>query len=369
MGRTNRPTGAVYDNGTWMGWKYDGNSNIARQVVLTGFDADNDGLPDVWELQNGISFASGTGSNGPGADNDNDGWSNYQEYLAGTNPNDPLSVPSIPAGAASYQSAPLVRLILPPASGGAHAKLKARVWDNEANPAALKLEYFHTASSEWRTATLLKLDNLPVTPTTKAASTAAGTTHDFLWDALTDFGPNHNAITYLRIQGADFNTGAVSETTPFSLNTTGDFDGDGIPDTWEIANSLDPNDATGPHGAAADLDNDGLNTFGEYVFGLNLTASDAKDAATTSTAINPADGKRYLNLTYRKRLDAAANGLTYSVQTSTDLINWTANGPDVEAVSTSPSGDGITELVTVRIKPPLEDADVKKFGQVRVTSG
>jgi hypothetical protein len=364
--RTNRLTGAVYDNGTWMGWKYDGNSNIARQTVYTGFDADNDGLPDVWELQNGFSFTSGTGSNGGSADNDNDGWSNAQEFLAGTNPNDPLSMPTVPAGAASYQSAPLVRLILPPASGGAYAQLKVRVWDNEANPAALTLQYFHTASSEWRTATLLKLDNQPVTPTTKAVSNATGTTHDLLWDALTDLGPTHNAISYLRIQGTDLNTGSISETVPYALNTTGDFDGDGIPDTYEIAHNLDPNDATGTHGASADTDNDGLNNFGEYVFVLNPNAADTTQPVTTAEAINPADGKRYLTLTYRRRIIPA--GVAYAVETTSDLTTWTPNGPDIEPISISPAGDGLTELVTVRIKPPLEDEGAKKFVRVEVTA-
>lgn len=365
--RTNRLTGAVYDNGTWMGWKYDGNSNIARQVVFTGFDADNDGLPDVWELQNGLSFASGTGSNGGNADNDNDGWTNYQEYLAGTNPNNATSVPTVPTSSASYQSAPLVRIIMPPDSGGAHAKLKVCVWDNESNPAALTLQYFHATSSEWRTATLLKLDNQNISPTSKATSSAAGITHDLLWNALTDLGPTQNGIVYLRVQGTDFNAGALSETTPFIVNATGDFDGDGMPDAWEIAHGLDPNDSIGSNGANADTDKDGLGNFGEFVFGLNINAADAKDAAITSTAINPADGKRYLTLTYRRRLDAAANGLTYSVQTSTDLINWTTNSPDIELISTTASGDGITELVTVRIKPPLDDPGVKKFARVLVT--
>lgn len=366
--RTNRLTGAVYDNGTWMGWKYDGNSNIARQVVFTGFDADNDGLPDVWELQNGSSFASGTGSNGPNTDNDNDGWSNYQEYLAGTNPNDPLSAPSLAAGATSavFQTPPLIRFIQPPATGGAHALLKIRLWDNESNPAAVKVQFFKTSTSEWKDAALIKVDNQPVTPTTKASSSQSGTNHDILWDALTDLGPTQNGLIYLRAWGQDFSAGAVSETTPYQIDTVGDFDGDGIPDAWEITHGLDPNSTTGINGTTGDGDHDGLNNFGEFVFGLNVNASDGDSASSTSTAINSADGKLYLTLTYRRRLDAAANGLTYHVQTSTDLVNWTANGVDVEAISTTPVGDGISELVLVRVKPPLSDSGAKKFVRVRV---
>ncbi len=53
----------------------------------SGLDADDDGLPDEWE--NG--FAPGTAGlgNTPGADYDNDGMSDLQEYQAGTDPTNP----------------------------------------------------------------------------------------------------------------------------------------------------------------------------------------------------------------------------------------------------------------------------------------
>ncbi len=43
-------------------------------------DSDGDGLPDGWETANGVSD--------PNADTDHDGLTNYQEFLAGTNPRD-----------------------------------------------------------------------------------------------------------------------------------------------------------------------------------------------------------------------------------------------------------------------------------------
>ena len=52
-------------------------------------DADYDGLPDLWELANGLDPQSG-GLDGGGGDPDNDGANNGQEYIAGTDPNDRL---------------------------------------------------------------------------------------------------------------------------------------------------------------------------------------------------------------------------------------------------------------------------------------
>jgi hypothetical protein len=51
-------------------------------------DADLDGIPDAWETANG--FLSNDPSDAS-LDTDHDGMSNLQEYIAGTNPRDPLS--------------------------------------------------------------------------------------------------------------------------------------------------------------------------------------------------------------------------------------------------------------------------------------
>lgn len=53
--------------------------------VLTN-DADNDTLPDDWELANGLANNSATGANGPTGNPDGDGLTNLQEYIVGKNP-------------------------------------------------------------------------------------------------------------------------------------------------------------------------------------------------------------------------------------------------------------------------------------------
>lgn len=57
--------------------------------VVDPTDTDGDGLPDEWERKN---FGDLESSNGD-EDSDGDGWSNIEEYQAGTDPNDPTSKP------------------------------------------------------------------------------------------------------------------------------------------------------------------------------------------------------------------------------------------------------------------------------------
>jgi hypothetical protein len=54
-------------------------------------DSDGDGLPDDWELANGLNPHSAVGNDGANGDPDGDGFTNLQEYLAGTDPRNPQS--------------------------------------------------------------------------------------------------------------------------------------------------------------------------------------------------------------------------------------------------------------------------------------
>ena len=54
-------------------------------------DSDGDGLPDDWELANGLNPYSAAGNDGANGDPDGDHFTNLQEYLAGTDPHNAQS--------------------------------------------------------------------------------------------------------------------------------------------------------------------------------------------------------------------------------------------------------------------------------------
>jgi hypothetical protein len=62
------------------------------KLIITGVDSDGDGIPDSWMSQHfGHVGALASDYSRAQDDPDNDGMSNLQEYLAGTDPLDPLS--------------------------------------------------------------------------------------------------------------------------------------------------------------------------------------------------------------------------------------------------------------------------------------
>ncbi len=67
-------------------------AEIAKEGVdgYFGFtkDSDSDGLPDWWEVENGLDANDSIGANGAAGDGDNDGLTNAQEFARGTKAND-----------------------------------------------------------------------------------------------------------------------------------------------------------------------------------------------------------------------------------------------------------------------------------------
>jgi YD repeat-containing protein len=89
-----RLTGAQYPDGTAISYAYDAAGNRTNSTIVAGTnaDSDGDGLPDAWEISNGLDALNAIDAL---ADADGDSLSNRDEYLAGTDPQNESSVLSI----------------------------------------------------------------------------------------------------------------------------------------------------------------------------------------------------------------------------------------------------------------------------------
>lgn len=83
-------TNVLYDSeNNFITWTTNLNQG-SRAFLLVGIrDVDGDGLPNSWEDEYGMNMWSSLGTNGAAGDADIDGFTNLEEYEAGSDPNDP----------------------------------------------------------------------------------------------------------------------------------------------------------------------------------------------------------------------------------------------------------------------------------------
>jgi dienelactone hydrolase len=156
----------------------------------------------------------------------------------------------------------------------------------------------------------------------------------------------------------DFYAGAAT------TNPNSDEDGDGLPLAWEQARELDPRLNTGDDGAAGDPGGDGVGNLVE--FAANLAPGSGTGLSVVAQEVHSADGATYLTYTYRRRTDAP--WLSYTVEVSTDLMAWNSGADFSElAADPAPTGDGVTETVTVRVLPALNSGSDRRFVRLQIT--
>jgi hypothetical protein len=126
-------------------------------------------------------------------------------------------------------------------------------------------------------------------------------------------GANGTGSSIERLSGSfgdDPGSWAASTATPgrISPGTNPDVDGDGLPDFWEIAHALNPNDDSGANGPTGDPDADGATNLQEYLSGTRpgdpasrLAVSASHTGDTTRLSFNAAADCSY-SIFYRTSL-------------------------------------------------------------------
>ncbi|MCP4993628.1 MAG: hypothetical protein GY934_07570, partial [Gammaproteobacteria bacterium] len=133
-------------------------------------------------------------------------------------------------------------------------------------------------------------------------------------------------------------TSAVLSVT---IVTTGDSDEDGLPDDFEQANGLDPND---PVDAFEDADGDGLSALDEYQAGteVNNTDTDGDDISDGEEAIEGNDGFITNPLLADSDNDGINDGLEVAVGTDPTDINDVNLGASIAGLDVDPESVVIT---------------------------
>lgn len=158
-------------------------------------------------------------------------------------------------------------------------------------------------------------------------------------------------------------TGGNSTTSTLTIQQQASTQNDGIPDSWKIANGIDPSSVDPAHGPIGDLDHDGRSNLLEYALNSDPNTSSPTPSPFTLQT-DSGTGLRYFTFTYQRRIGLL--DLTYAVETSTDASTWSSAANLFQETGTTPNGDGVTETVTIRLLPAVS-ATSTKFARLRVT--
>uniref|UniRef100_A0A486XT72 Uncharacterized protein n=1 Tax=Rheinheimera sp. BAL341 TaxID=1708203 RepID=A0A486XT72_9GAMM len=196
-------------------------------------DADNDGLPDGWELMYGLDRQNAADA---ALDNDNDSLTNLQEYQLGTNPNEADT-------------------------------------DGDGMPDSWEVQYnFNPLNAA---DAILDSDNDNLTNAQEYAKGTNPHNADTDGDGMSDGWEVQYGLNPLNAADAssDLDNDGLTNLQEYQLGThpnNADTDGDGMPDGWEIQYGLNPLD---PADATSDKDNDDIIALQEYKNGTNPNVS------------------------------------------------------------------------------------------------
>jgi hypothetical protein len=122
-------------------------------------------------------------------------------------------------------------------------------------------------------------------------------------------------------------------------------------------------------GWSADPDGDGIRNGEEYYFHMNpvagVPAQDQPGLPRTGF-MTDATNNTYVTFSYRRLLGWTGNPAVVAI--SSDLVSWDVSQTQIEQVGTPARVDGFCELVTVRLKTPINQGPItQKYFRVMLT--
>ena len=189
---------------------------------------------------------------------------------------------------------------------------------------------------------------------------AATTTNGYAqWAAVVPVSAGPNVITAIARDNVQPTANVAIATV--TVRQYLDSEGKGIPDWWKTLHGMS---GTGS-GALVDPNHTGYSNLLCYAFNITPAQFPNSPPVTTAQVINPNDGLPYLTMTYRRLINAVH--LSYTIESSSDLMNWSSLTSQIIQTTTTPLADGVTETVTVRIGPLVNNGGAM-FSRIRVSS-